>query len=84
MAIRGECPPCGRRSRIAAGLHANLDFEQHELEVLATARAAQHGVAITGLSGFIAEGASERRAGLVVGYGRPNSARTRTRRRSPG
>jgi GntR family transcriptional regulator / MocR family aminotransferase len=58
-------------SGIAAGLHANLELELHELEALATARAAHHGVAITGLSDFIAEGASERRAGLVVGYGRP-------------
>jgi GntR family transcriptional regulator / MocR family aminotransferase len=58
-------------SGIAAGLHANLEFDQPELEALATRRAAHHGVAITGLSEFTAEGASERRAGLVVGYGRP-------------
>jgi GntR family transcriptional regulator / MocR family aminotransferase len=60
-----------RLSGIAAGLHANLEFERHELELLAAARAADHGVAISGLSEFIAEDASVRRAGLVVGYGRP-------------
>ena len=60
-----------RVSGIAAGLHANVEFDHNELEYLVTSRASQHGVAVSGLSEFTAEGASGRRAGLVVGYGRP-------------
>lgn len=60
-----------RVSGISAGLHANLEFDHNDLECFVTARASRHGVAVSGLSEFTAPGASGRRAGLVVGYGRP-------------
>jgi GntR family transcriptional regulator/MocR family aminotransferase len=60
-----------RVSGIAAGLHANVEFDHNEREYLVTSRASRHGVAVSGLSEFTAEGASGQRAGLVVGYGRP-------------
>ena len=60
-----------RVSGIAAGLHANLEFDHKDVEYFVTARAAQHGVAVSGLDEFTAEGASGQRAGLVVGYGGP-------------
>jgi GntR family transcriptional regulator/MocR family aminotransferase len=60
-----------RVSGIAAGLHANLEFDHNDLEYFATSRASRHGVAVSGLSEFTADGASGERAGLVVGYGRP-------------
>jgi GntR family transcriptional regulator / MocR family aminotransferase len=58
-------------SGISAGLQANLEFEQNEHEYFVTSNAARHGVAVTGLSEFTAEGAAGRRSGLIVGYGRP-------------
>jgi GntR family transcriptional regulator/MocR family aminotransferase len=60
-----------RVSGIAAGLQANLEFDHKEVEYFVTERAAHHGVAVSGLDEFTAEGASDRRAGLVVGYGSP-------------
>jgi GntR family transcriptional regulator / MocR family aminotransferase len=60
-----------RVSGIAAGLHANVEFDHNELECFVTSRASEHGVAVSGLTEFTAAGASGRRAGLVVGYGRP-------------
>jgi GntR family transcriptional regulator/MocR family aminotransferase len=64
-----------RVSGIAAGLHANLEFDHNELECLSTSRAADHGVAVSGLGEFTAEGASgdagHARAGLIIGYARP-------------
>jgi GntR family transcriptional regulator / MocR family aminotransferase len=60
-----------RVAGIAAGLQANLEFEHNDIEDFVTSRAAQHGVAVSGLREFTAEGASGQRAGLVVGYGRP-------------
>jgi GntR family transcriptional regulator/MocR family aminotransferase len=56
---------------IAAGLHANLEFDHNELEYFATSHASRHGVAVSGLSEFTAAGAAGRRAGLIIGYGRP-------------
>jgi GntR family transcriptional regulator / MocR family aminotransferase len=69
-----------RVSGISAGLHANLEFGQKELERVVTSRAADHGVAVSGLAEFAAaaptesaptESAVVQRAGLVIGYGRP-------------
>jgi GntR family transcriptional regulator/MocR family aminotransferase len=60
-----------RVSGIAAGLQANVEFDHKELEYFATARAAHHGVALSGLDEFTAAGATGQRAGLVVGYGSP-------------
>jgi len=69
----------GRRGRhvtgIAAGLHAVLDLPGTETERLVIARAAGHGLALTGLESYRAAGAGPaadgERAGLVIGYGRP-------------
>jgi GntR family transcriptional regulator / MocR family aminotransferase len=56
---------------IAAGLHAVLELPQASIERQLIARASQHGLALEGLDGFRAPGASADRAGLVIGYGHP-------------
>jgi len=69
----------GRQHRqvtgIAAGLHAVLELAGTDTERLVIARAAGHGLALTGLESYRADGAGliagGDRAGLVIGYGRP-------------
>jgi GntR family transcriptional regulator/MocR family aminotransferase len=56
---------------IAAGLHAVLELPSTEAEQQVVARAAEHGLAIDGLERYRAPAASDDRAGLVIGYGRP-------------
>jgi GntR family transcriptional regulator / MocR family aminotransferase len=64
----------GRHGRhvtgIAAGLHAVLELPETDTERLVIARAAEHGLALSGLESYAAEGAGDR-AGLVIGYARP-------------
>src|SRR5579862_3667169 len=69
----------GRQHRhitgIAAGLHAVLELPGTDTERLVIARAAAHGLALTGLDSYRADGAGsaagDDQAGLVIGYGRP-------------
>jgi GntR family transcriptional regulator / MocR family aminotransferase len=69
----------GRQHRhvtgIAAGLHAVLELPGADSERLVIARAAEHGLALSGLASYRADGAGPAaggdRAGLVIGYGRP-------------
>ena len=69
----------GRQHRhitgIAAGLHAVLELPGTDTERLVIARAAAHGLALTGLDSYRADGAAsaagDDQAGLVIGYGRP-------------
>jgi GntR family transcriptional regulator / MocR family aminotransferase len=69
----------GRQHRhvtgIAAGLHAVLELPGTDTERLVIARAAGHGLALTGLESYRTDGvgsaAAGDRAGLVIGYGRP-------------
>jgi GntR family transcriptional regulator/MocR family aminotransferase len=56
---------------IAAGLHAVLELPRPDFERELIARAAGHGLALQGLESFRAPGASDDRAGLVIGYGHP-------------
>jgi GntR family transcriptional regulator/MocR family aminotransferase len=56
---------------IAAGLHAVLELPRPDSERQLIARAAGHGLALQGLESFRAPGASDDRAGLVIGYGHP-------------
>ena len=56
---------------IAAGLHAVLELPRPDSERELIARAAGHGLALQGLESFRAPGASDDRAGLVIGYGHP-------------
>ena len=60
---------------IAAGLHAVLELPGTDQERQVIARAAEHGLALTGLESHRADGrdpaAGGDRAGLVIGYGRP-------------
>jgi GntR family transcriptional regulator / MocR family aminotransferase len=56
---------------IAAGLHAVLELPGTAVEQQVVARAAEHGLAIDGLERYRAPAASDDRAGLVIGYGRP-------------
>ena len=58
-------------SGIAAGLHAVLELPRPDSERQLIARAAVHGLALQGLGSFRAPGASDNRAGLVIGYGHP-------------
>ncbi len=64
----------GRRGRhvtgIAAGLHAVLQLPEADTERLVIARAVEHGLALSGLESYAADGAGDR-AGLVIGYARP-------------
>jgi GntR family transcriptional regulator / MocR family aminotransferase len=62
--------PAVRLTGIAAGLHAVAELPGHESEAGVIARAARHGVAVEGLSGFAAAG-HQRGPALVIGYGRP-------------
>ncbi len=68
-ALRRQAPAV-RLTGIAAGLHAVAELPGHESEDGVIARAARHGVAVEGLSGFAAAG-HQRGPALVVGYGRP-------------
>jgi len=69
----------GRQHRhvtgIAAGLHAVLELPGTGTERLVITRAAGHGLALTGLESYRADGAGPviagDRAGLVIGYARP-------------
>ena len=57
---------------IAAGLHALLDCPGTGTEHAVVARAAEHGLAVDGLESYRTNGPPPaRRAGLVIGYGRP-------------
>ena len=56
---------------IAAGLHAVLELPPARLRGQLVARAAGHGLALQGLESYRASGASDDRAGLVIGYGHP-------------
>jgi GntR family transcriptional regulator/MocR family aminotransferase len=66
-----------RMTGIAAGLHAVLDLPSAEAERRVCARAEDHGLALDGLRHYTAAGIGDagadgaRRAGLVIGYGRP-------------
>jgi GntR family transcriptional regulator/MocR family aminotransferase len=56
---------------IAAGLHAVLELGGPDIEDRVIARAAEHGLAIEGLSRYRAGPGAADLAGLVIGYGRP-------------
>jgi GntR family transcriptional regulator / MocR family aminotransferase len=64
-----------RVTGIAAGLHAVLELPGTDAERLVIARAAGHGLALSGLESYRTDGVSPLgggdRAGLVIGYGRP-------------
>ena len=66
-----------RVSGIAAGMHAVLELPDRSVERAVLTEASQHGLAIDGLGGYRAGGTGpgddghRRRAGLVIGYGRP-------------
>jgi GntR family transcriptional regulator / MocR family aminotransferase len=51
--------------------YAVLELPRPDSERQLIARAAGHGLALQGLEGFRAPGASDNRAGLVIGYGHP-------------
>ena len=68
-ALRRQAPAV-RLTGIAAGLHAVAELPEQESEDAVIARAARHGVAVEGLSGFAADG-HQRGPALVIGYGRP-------------
>jgi GntR family transcriptional regulator / MocR family aminotransferase len=69
----------GRQGRhvtgIAAGLHAVLCLPGQDVERQVIARAAEHGLALSGLESYRADGTGSARggdrAGVVIGYGRP-------------
>jgi GntR family transcriptional regulator / MocR family aminotransferase len=69
----------GRQGRhvtgIAAGLHAVLGLPGTDIERQVIARAAEHGLALSGLESYRADGtgsaAAGDRAGIVIGYARP-------------
>ena len=64
-----------RVTGIAAGLHAMLELPGTDSERRLVARAAEHGLALSGLENYRAPDDGPRadadRAGLVIGYGRP-------------
>jgi len=62
--------PAVRLTGIAAGLHAVAELPEQESEDGVIARAARHGVAVEGLTGFAAA-RHQRGPALVIGYGRP-------------
>lgn len=62
--------PAVRATGVAAGLHALLELPGGESEDGVVARAAGHGLALTGLGAYSATPGS-RPAALVVGYGTP-------------
>jgi GntR family transcriptional regulator/MocR family aminotransferase len=60
-----------RVSGIAAGLHALVELPAGRGEEALVARAAERGLAVSGLAAFATGSPRERRAALVVGYGKP-------------
>ena len=72
VAALGQAAPLARVTGIAAGLHAVVELAPGRAEADAIASAQRHGVGVSGLSQFAADGSKgQHPPALVVGYATP-------------